>query len=55
MSGKMQQLILAAHLWMYGHHREASVRQRASLVEHHGIDLRQQVQIVGTLYQNAFS
>ena len=55
MSSQVQQLILAAHLRVYGHHRETAMGQCACLVEHHGIDLRQDIQIVGTLHQHALS
>ena len=40
---------------MYGHYGKAAVSQRTSLIEHHRINLRQQIQIVGTFYQHTFS
>ena len=55
MGGKVQQLELAERLGVDGYHGEAAVCQRAFLVEYHGADLRQDVQIVGSLHQNTLA
>ena len=55
MGCQMQQLLLVAQVGVYRHDGETAVGQRAGLVEHHGIYLAEQVDIVGTFYQDAFA
>ena len=40
-------------LRMHGDHVEGAAGERAGLVEHHGLGLRQRFEIVGTFHQNA--
>ena len=55
MGCQVQQLVFAAYLGVYGLNGKAPMRQRAGLVEHDGIYLRQDIQIVGSLHQDTLS
>ncbi len=53
--GKMQQMPLVALLGMHGSDGELTLRERARLVEHHRVDLRQHIHVVGAFHEDAFT
>ncbi len=52
---QVQQVALVATFRMYGRYGKLAVGQRAGLVEDDGVDFRQQVDVVGTLDEDALA
>ena len=55
MGRKMKQLLLVNMVRMDGSHRKLSMRQRASLVEDNGMNLRQNIHIVSAFDEDAIT
>ena len=55
MGRQMQQLVFAADVRMHSLNGKATLSQCACLVKYHGVDLRQNIQVVGTFHQDTLS
>ena len=53
--GKVQQVLLVVFVGMYGGDSEYSFCERTCLIEHHSLDLRKLVDIVGAFDQNTIA